>query len=474
MNEYSEMVKLILVIFVIYLMIILTIPYFFPINNKIVLLLKASHVPMDRSYIDIQEPEDDNTRSLRHLKIRFVYTCPKKYFDIMKKMNEHAELEHLFYFKKKLEMFECFFVVNDCLVKVPGLFKHRIKTYPYKMYDTYVMGDTRIFNTIQDILVCQGFDRDAYGENCISTTYLNEICSNKIEYIKYLMKHELMIETNVKPYKQGKGQNEYPGRYVKAPYSSRSVCSFYEKIDGKCFLEDGVIVQEKNHLLDKYEIKCYVIDGKIHMTVVRLGGKNFNICVPESNDPSVPDDVKEIIKKYKKEMDHVCKKTFYCMNALIHMRLQKLEQDEHGIGDIMDMMNNSNISVHDKKVIRYVLNGLVNSEKIKMFNTMYKKYNKKISQHLIDTLTKPINDYADPLDNCTLNKEIKIYDRFMRVDMALPDNRKYNKITVTEIEPFASGIYLYKTVGPCMVDDTINKFDNITMYNLYKIISTEI
>jgi len=63
----------------------------------------------------------------------------------------------------------------------------------------------------------------------------------------------------------------------------------------------------------------------------------------------------------------------------------------------------------------------------------------------------------------------------MRVDMALPDTDEsgiYDKITVTEIEPLASGIYLYKTIGACMKDDDMNTFDNIVKYNLYSIIST--
>jgi len=465
MNQYNNILKLILVVLVIYVM---SHSYFSPTDDKIVMSLRSSHIPMDLSYINIKEPEDDNMKSSRHLKIRFIYTCPKKCFDDLKQINGHAKIEHLFYFKKGSDIYECFFVVDDCSVNVPQHSKHLIKTYPYKMYDTYVMGDTRIFNTIQDILVCQGFDRDAYGENCISTTYLNEICSNKIEYIRYLMKHGLMIETIIKPYKHGKRQNEYPGRYVKAPYSSRSVCAFYEKVDAKCFLEDGVIVQGKNHMLDKYELKCYVIDGNIQMTICRLGGKNFNICVPESDDQNIPIEIKQIVKKYKKEMEDVCRKTFYCMNAMINMRLRKLETDEDAIKDLMDLISGSNISDHDKKTIRYVLNGLVNSEKAKMFDIIRKKYNKTIPQPLIDILTKPINDYVDPLD-----KNFKIYDRFMRIDMALPDGKKYNKITVTEIEPFASGIYLYKTVGPCMIKDDMNEFSNITMYNLYKIISTE-
>jgi len=61
----------------------------------------------------------------------------------------------------------------------------------------------------------------------------------------------------------------------------------------------------------------------------------------------------------------------------------------------------------------------------------------------------------------------------MRIDMAIPDNNIYNKMTITEIEPFASGIYMYKTIGACLENDELNTFDNITKYNLYKIISSE-
>ena len=117
--------------------------------------------------------------------------------------------------------------------------------------------------------------------------------------------------------------------------------------------------------------------------------------------------------------------------------------------------------------------------------------------------TRRIIDYPDPLDKISdivaysqkntksddlseLHKalsDIKIYDRFMRVDMALPDDdddddqsaesQVYDKMTVTEIEPLASGIYLYKTIGACMKDDDMNTFDNIIKYNLYSIISTD-
>ena len=88
----------------------------------------------------------------------------------------------------------------------------------------------------------------------------------------------------------------YPGKYVKAPYSSRSACAAYEKLGKGCFLDDGIIVQEKNNMLNKYEIKCYVLDGKVIMFLVRLDGINYNVCVPDDYK-GVSDDIQLIIKK---------------------------------------------------------------------------------------------------------------------------------------------------------------------------------
>jgi hypothetical protein len=362
----------------------------------------------------------------------------------------------------------CFFVINNIDVSLSRSIIDEIKCYPYKMYDTYVMGETRIFTDIEDILLCQGVDRDTYGENCLSTTYLNEICSNKMEYIRYFMKHKLMIGTYIKPYNKNSELNRYNGKYVKAPYSSRSACAAYEYVGNECFLDDGVIVQEKNNMLNKYEIKCYVLDGKVIMIIVRLDGINYNVCVPD-NYKGVSDDVRLIIEMYRRDIQDICEKAFNSINALTNMRIDKLEHDENYVKDIFNILNNnnSNLTDNEKTRIRYILTGLVNSEKIKLINDLNEKYKLSLDYK---PLIKKINDYDDPIEN---NSNYKIYDRFMRIDMAIPDNNIYNKMTITEIEPFASGIYMYKTIGACLKNDELNTFDNITKYNLYKIISSE-
>lgn len=438
------------------------------IYNGPIYSFKSSDIPYIPKNMQLK---DKDNKVARHLKFRFVYTCPDKIYDKIKDTvnnNINNNIHKLFYFMRNNDIYICFFLINDIDVHLPTYLSNKIKCYPYKMYDTYVMGETRIFTDIKDILMCQGVDRDMYGTNCISTTYLNEICSNKMEYIRYFMKHNLMIGTYIKSYKQNSDLNVYTGMYVKAPYSSRSACAAYEQVGSECFLEDGVIVQEKNNMLNKYEIKCYVLDGKVIMIIVRLDGINYNVCVPDDYK-GVSDDIRLIVETYRNDIYEICEKGYNSINALTNMRITKLKFDEKYVSNLFDDLKKSNINLsNDEKMeIKYILTGLVNSEKIKLINEINDKYNKNYDYNPI---IKKINDYDDPIENKT---DYKIYDRFMRIDMAVPDNNIYNKMTITEIEPFASGIYMYKTIGPCLKNNNLNKFDNITKYNLYNIISSE-
>jgi len=461
-------------------------------------LFRSQHIPYIPKNIQLNDKDNKVTR---HLKFRFIYTCPADDFNVISKANSHLNnVKELFSFKKNDDLWVGFFVVETCEIDIPVSIVDRVKEYPYKLYDTYVMGETRIFGDIEEILINQGYDRDAYGSKSISTTYLNEICSNKMEYIRYFVRHGLMLGTWIKPYRKN-GNNTYPNKYVKAPYSSRSACASLNKIESTlCYLGDGVIVQDENKMLGKYEIKCYVIDGQVTMTIVRLNGKNFNVCVPDDFTGVTPE-IKEIIEKYREEITLTCLKTYYFTNALIDMRLQKLKNDEDETKKILDDLKQTiesddrytRLSEFEYLRIRYILTGLVNTTKENLIDELNNTYNKNYD---VGLFTRKVVDYVDPFDKLRdivayslknanqedqseihkALKDIKIYDRFMRVDMALPDTDDqgvYDKITVTEIEPLASGIYMYKTIGACMKDDDMNTFDNIVKYNLYSIISTE-
>lgn len=454
---------------------------------------RSHHIPYIPKNLKLK---DKDNKISRHLKFRYVYTCPADIFNqITNASNQTNNVRELFYFKKDDNLWIGFFVIETEDIDLPNRSISEISEYPYKLYDTYVLGETRIFTNIEDILINQGYDRDAYGENSISTTYLNEICSNKIEYIKYFLKHGLMLGTWIKPYRKNE-ENIFPNMYVKAPYSSRSACASLNKIDSKlCYLDDGIIVQEENKTLGKYELKCYVLDGRITMKIMRLNGQNFNMCIPDDMK-NVPSDIKKIINKYKKEIEEVCMKVYYYMNALIAMRVAKLENDTIEAKKIIDeLKNNNSANLTDPELLRikYILTGIINIPKVDLITSLNNTYSKSYD---VEKLTRDIVDYPDPFDQINeivaydykskesridtnnfsdIMSNIKIYDRFMRVDMALPDTDQYgvyNKITVTEIEPLASGIYLYKTIGPCMKDDDLNTFDNIVKYNLHSIISS--
>ena len=467
-------------------------------SNKVTRLFRSHRIPYIPKNVQLKDKDNKLTR---HLKFRFVYVCPADDFNLIVKSSEHINnIRDLFYFKKDGSLLVGFFVIETEEITIPTNVSERIKEYPYKLYDTYVMGETRIFNDIEDILINQGYDRDAYGEKSISTTYLNEICSNKMEYIRYFLRHGLMLGTWIKPYRKN-GQNSYQNMYVKAPYSSRSACASLNKIDSElCYLADGVIVQEENKMLSKYEVKCYVIDGNVTMTIVRLDGKNFNVCVPDDFSGVTPE-IRSLIEKYRDDISLTCLKAYYFMNALISMRIEKLKHDESEAEKLIDDIKHKidsderfeSLSDHELKRIRYILTGLVNTAKESLISELNSTYEKSND---VGLFTRRVVDYPDPLDKLRdvvaysyknshsrdlteiqkALKDIKIYDRFMRVDMALPDidqSGVYDRITVTEIEPLASGIYMYKTIGACMKDDDMNTFDNIVKYNLYSIISTE-
>ena len=467
------------------------------INNKVIILAvlvviailflvhQMNHIDMNINVV-LKEADDpplnlfrsaDNNinRRVRHLRVRYVYTCPLSILNKLRLQDKLSQIKPIFYYHHNSVVCACFFVTEVRIsLKLNTFDANNIEPHPYKMYDTYVMGDTRTFNDIYDILINQGYDRDTYGKNMISTTFLNELCSNKLEYITYFVKHGLMVNTVIT---KNNKTNKFKGSYVKAPYSSRSVCAQFEQIKkNKCYVEEGVIVQTTNEMLKKYEIKCYVLDGNIYMTLIRLDGMNSNICIKDfdqvtgETETDGLNEIKQLLIQHADDLRKTARKAYYRINSLIGMRLKKLEKDEKETKKILQMIRHADPTITQTYIrdIRYILIGLVNSEKIKLINHLNSYYKLNISS---DILTNTVNSYASETDET--EEKLTIYDRFMRIDMALPDGNKYNQVTVTEIEPFASGIYLYSTVGPCMINDDLNTFENITTYNLHKILGTK-
>ena len=71
----------------------------------------------------------------------------------------------------------------------------------------------------------------------------------------------------------------------------------------------------------------------------------------------------------------------------------------------------------------------LNYHKLKILNETPDKY-----KPYIEFLEKPLYEYRDQFKN-----KYKILERFVRVDIIMPDNQDYKELTLIEIEPFASG-----------------------------------
>jgi len=182
----------------------------------------------------------------------------------------------------------------------------------------------------------------------------------------------------------------------------------------------------------------------------------------------VPPEAKVLFKKYQEEIHSICHDTYLAVNAMVGMRIIKQSKDEANARKVIQDIESSGykLSSDEKLKIKYYLTSLVNNEKIKLVDSLNRRYKQNIDVELFTTY---LSDQEDLLDR---PNELKIYDRFMRVDISVPDGGKYDRVTVTEIEPYASGIYGYDTIGKCMRSENNNDFININQYNLYKIVSS--
>ena len=144
-------------------------------ENKHEVILKSYDLPYLPEKLRLK---DKDNKMVRHLKIRYIYTCSENKFKAIKRYSKNVNknlgnVVELFKFNDKNGKIKiCFFVVYDEKIKLRN--SKTIKCYPYKMYDTYVLGETRVFDKLSDIVKWQYRDRKKYGKKCGSTTDLKE------------------------------------------------------------------------------------------------------------------------------------------------------------------------------------------------------------------------------------------------------------------------------------------------------------
>ena len=368
-------------------------------------------------------------------------------------------LIELFKFTQESKKYVCFYVESP--VNILG--DYPILRYAYKRKDSYIIGSRKPFRDIKDIIYSQGIERSHIGFDCISTTYLNEIVSNKIEYTLFFIERGLMYNTELVRHINGA---VYKHKFVKAPYSSGSKCAFYQELPQHgCYTDDLVIVQPVNKTLKYYELKCHCINGEIDFVLVKqVRSKSGYVCMNSNLEgPDLVPELRNMVNKYKNEIKKVCSDAFKAMNRLIHYRLIKLQHELNAAEYIISEVAHKNNAVtsKDKKSMLFVLTSLVNSRKKALIQYINSTHGKSID---FETFTRPIMDYAVKED------KYPTYDNFMRIDLALPDGDRFNKVMVLEVEPFASGRLKYDIIDKCLTEK--ENFVTSSQYLMAKIIKS--
>lgn len=372
-------------------------------------------------------------------------------------------LIELFTFKHNKVEYVCFYVE----VPVRTYSDYPVKRFGFKLKDTYVTNKMYSKKSIRDVMHAQAIEREKIGLECISTPYLNELCANKIEYALFLTERKLMYNTKLVNHVYGR---EYRHKYIKVPYSRRSNCTHYETFnDMNCHTDDLLVVQDRNRSLQDYEMRCYCIDGEVDFILVKRNeSKKDYLCVRLDKETKVPDaELKKLLNKHGSDLKKICKKTFDAMNRLIHYRMSKLKYEkdmaEYIAGDVAykssKYKGSRAMTTHDKKTIVYVLTSLVNSRKKMMIDYLNGTYGKMIDD---ETFTRPVQDYS------TKEDEYPVYDHFMRIDIALPDGKKFDKMMVLDVKPFSSERVKYRVIKDCVDDGS--KFKASFQYLLSRIV----
>lgn len=365
----------------------------------------------------------------------------------------------IFTFKHNGRNYVAFYVSNN----IKLLSNYPVFRFAYKLKGSYSIDYGLHFHDTKNMLYSQGIERNKIGLNCISTTYLMELLANRLEYTLFLSDRGLMHNVEIEDYLS---HRSYRKDNIKFPNTGERIAkSTYDAISLTYNRHSQVIRQRKNKLGELYDIRCYCIDAETVFIIVKDKIKGKTYCVDIQNrksNASSEDIIKKIIKN-SEEIKKVCKKTFNAMNRLIHYRMLKLKYEldsaEYIVGDLEN--NNSKITPRDKKTVLYILTSLDNDRKNAVIAYINGSYGKSIDPN---SFNRPVLEYSEKLDN------YPIYDHFMRIDIFLPDDKAYDKVSVCNIEPFSMVKDKFSKIKSCLGDG--DKFISTSQYILYKIVKS--
>ena len=328
---------------------------------------------------------------------------------------------------------------NNFTINSNSIQNLKITHFLFKPEDSYVFGINKQLNHIDDVLDIQYTDltfKKYHQKQVLSSPLFNIITSNKVLYHHHFIDKKLIINSQIKHLNVSE-INNYPSNYiVKAPYSSGSSCiKIKNKIPEGCYLDDGVIVSKINYTGLKFELKIHVIQSKIVYCVIKNSKNKIIILDSDLKLRNSIDDyyIKDIINQvnqYKSEIIKMVNKVYQEMNELLYITKYKLDFELQKFIKPLKL----------NKSIFYNVNPYT---KIKVLEYLIKTKN-KINNLDIDLVKKYIKFLN--LSTSKLKKLFKLKikesnytEKYMRIDLMLPDNINYNSVSLLEIEPFACG-----------------------------------
>lgn len=356
----------------------------------------------------------------------FMYTIPKSQYDdisrIKLKIKNLYETEMMHYndiweytrFNWNGVEYVCFFVTKEIDV---GYGDYDIKKFTVKTHNPYQIGRNRgYFSSMTELIYFQGQERAKNMGPSISSVWLDELVTNKIEYVYFLRQLGLMKLVKMRSV----GNLDLIGNInANVPYIENSLDSYIENVfQNPMDVDDVGLVKsyDKNDV-----IKCYCLNGKIIFTLQK-NQKNLSVEICS--------------KKVSTSIEKFCTKIFDAMNRLIYYRKRKLKTELSAIGYAISSIadKHDHITNRQQKEMLYVMTSLSNSSKAKLINYLNIKYKKNID---LESLTEPVMNYSKKKEH------YEVYDKFMRIDVVA----KKDKVSVVNIESFTTDLTKLKKIA---------------------------
>lgn len=281
-----------------------------------------------------------------------------------------------------------------------------------------------------NFLIDQFYNLQIQFPGSFSSSYFNQLHSDKIQYNKFLLEKKI-IDNKYILTKENLEDNNFKNMVIKLPYSDTSKCVFYKgkNIRNKpvkikdCYTDEGGIAELFNNSVG--EFKIMTLFGKIvYLVYHNVTKKKVDKIILDKDFNCENKKIENMIKPYKDQIEKFIKKIYININLLIDIMIKKI---------------NKEITLYKKlklqKLNLPLMNSLFYNKKIKYISRLSKKKYK--TDKLLKLLNISFFEYYQ--QNKELFKKKEIHDPFIRIDIKLPDFINYDKIFLVELASYNSG-----------------------------------